>query len=405
MTTVNSAKPELLIAGTRGIPHQHGGFESFAQHLALHFSAIGENVTVACQSDARRGFKSEVWRGVKLLKIPAILPGPIGTIIFDLFTALYAIVNRPIVLTLGYNTAFVFFFYKIFGIVNIVNMDGIEWRRSKWSILVRIWFYINEHLAMWLGDILVADHPVIAERLCRKVDPARVIMIPYGAHRIVEPELQFLEAEGLDPSGYALVVARPEPENSILEIVQGFVAAKLPGKLVLLGEYDTSRNRYHRAVVASANQQVHFLGAIYDQTKVETLRSQAWLYIHGHQVGGTNPSLVEALAAQCPILAHDNPYNAWVAGADMAFFRDAASCAGQLKALCGDSARLGRMRHAAKERFEALFQLEPMYERYLEVLTKPATCIASATYAQRRLMLWPGQENDQMRGRIEPPVR
>src|SRR5208337_1724950 len=195
---VSTTQSKILIAGTRGIPHQHGGFESFAQHLALHLVAVGRNATVACQrDDSRRRFTTEYWHGVKLLKVTAFFFWPIGLIIFDLFTAIFAIFNRPIVLTLGYNTAFIFLLYKAFRVTNIVNMDGVEWRRNKWSKPVKVWFYINERLAMWLGDVLVADHPVIAERLCHKVDPAKVVTIPYGAHRMDKPKAEVLQEAGL----------------------------------------------------------------------------------------------------------------------------------------------------------------------------------------------------------------
>nr|WP_258562730.1 glycosyltransferase [Nocardioides sp. MAH-18] len=124
----------------------------------------------------------------------------------------------------------------------------------------------------------------------------------------------------MEPDGYLTLIARPIPENSILEIVQGFSARKRGVKLALLGNYEAASDPYHRAVIEAASDEVVFLGAIYEPERVQSLRYHSLGYLHGHTVGGTNPSLVEALAAGNPVIAHDNKYNAWVAGAAGLYF-------------------------------------------------------------------------------------
>ena len=116
------------------------------------------------------------------------------------------------------------------------------------------------------------------------------------------------------------LIARSIPENSILELVTGFSARRRNHKLVVLGMYEPDVDPYHRQVLDAASDEVVFLGPLYDKASVQALRYHSSAYLHGHTVGGTNPSLIEAMAAGNPVIAHDNPYNRWVAGAGGAVF-------------------------------------------------------------------------------------
>jgi len=207
------------------------------------------------------------------------------------------------VLTLGYNTAVFCLAYRLKGIANLINMDGIEWRRQKWSTLERVWLYFNERAGCWLGNHLIADHPEIKAHLATRVANSKITMIPYGADRIDNADSGVLAQYGLQPGGYAMVIARPEPENSILEIVAAFSRKPRGMRLVVLGRYDLEMP-YHKQVMDAASAEVMFPGAIYDKATVSALRFHSALYAHGHQVGGTNPSLVEAMGAGSAVLAH-----------------------------------------------------------------------------------------------------
>ena len=169
------------------------------------------------------------------------------------------------------------------------------------------------------GNHLVADHPRIADHLATRVRRDKITMIPYGGLEVSVADEAILDEFGLLKNDYAIVIARPEPENSILEIVSGFSKKRRGNKLVVLGNYDND-NAYHRAVLSSASDEVEFLGAIYDVEKVSALRFFCRAYVHGHQVGGTNPSLVESIGAGNAIIAHDNPFNRWVAGDGAVYF-------------------------------------------------------------------------------------
>lgn len=360
-------QPRLRILGTRGVPAQHGGFETFAEHLALYLVANGWHVTVYCQAEGER-IKEDDWRGVQRVHIPVRARGALGTIAFDWKATVHSSRYPDLVLTLGYNTASFSLLYRLRGVKNLINMDGIEWRRQKWTATERAWLYFNERAGCLLADHLIADHPEIQSHLATRVRTSKITMIPYGAHKVDEPDPELLVEYGLAPGRYIIVIARPEPENSIFEIVSGFSRKRRGVKLVVLGRYDATRTAYHREVQQAANDEVVFVGAIYHPQKVNALRYHALLYIHGHQVGGTNPSLVEALGASSPILAHDNVFNRWVAGPRAKYFTDAKDCERQLDALLGNRPLLARMRQASTIRHRQMFTWEKVLSEYEQLL-------------------------------------
>ena len=350
-------RPRLLILGTRGIPGAHGGFESFAEDLALFLTARGWDVTVYCQGEgAEVGERS--WRGVRLVSIPATLGGALGTILFDWRCTRHALREPGLVLVLGYNTAAFCAAYRLAGRPCVLNMDGVEWRRGKYGMAARAWLWLNELLGARLGTHLVADHPEIERHVRTRAPRAAMTMIPYGAREVRGAEPAIVREHGLEPGAYALVIARPEPENSILEIVRSFCARERGMRLAVLGRYDAG-NAYHRQVLDAAGPEVSFLGAVYERERVDALRAHARLYVHGHTVGGTNPSLVEALGAGVPVLAHDNAYNRWVAGAAGVYFLDAADCEHAFDRLCDmrHAHLLAEMRSAARQQHETRFTL------------------------------------------------
>jgi len=365
---VNSGR-SLSILGTRGIPAQHGGFETFAEALAVYLQGRGWEVRVYCQGDSGQQRTETRWRGVQLVTIPSCLGGPFGTVEFD-FRCILDAVRRPstVNLTLGYNTAGLNILFRLFGRPNVFNMDGLEWQRSKWSLPVRAAFYVNEWLGCWLGDRLIADNPAIASHLRRRGVPGKIVTIPYGASIVRDAPTLAIFDLGLRPGGYVLLVARAEPENSILEMVKAFSARPRDVLLVVLGAYDPRRNAYHAAVQAAASEEVLFLGAIYDQNALAALRFHALAHFHGHRVGGTNPSLVEALGAGCAVLAHDNPFNRWVAGDAALYFSSIAECEAAIEVLLSDGERLAALRCASRQRHAAQFTWPAVLDAYERVL-------------------------------------
>ena len=222
---------------------------------------------------------------------------------------------------------------------------------------------MNEKIAAKLSTTMVADHPEIKAHLVKFAPAAKVVMIPYGALAIDHAEEAPLHSLGLAARSYYVCISRIEPENSQLDIVKAFAAAPRQQTLVMLGKLDPS-NAYHRAVREAASANVLFPGPIYDKDMLASLRFHATAYCHGHTVGGTNPSLVEALGAGCAVIAHDNKFNRWTAGPGQHFFRDTASCQAIFGLLGDNPDLLEAARNAARLQHRTNFELDDVLGRY-----------------------------------------
>ncbi|MEM8718528.1 MAG: DUF1972 domain-containing protein [Cyanobacteria bacterium P01_G01_bin.39] len=368
-------KRQLLILGTRGIPGNHGGFETFAQRLALYLVKRGWEITVYCQ-DSGKNPTPKTWKGINLVHIPTPNNGALWSIIFDYKSTIDALKKDGVVLVLGYNTAIFSLLYWLKKRVVVTNMDGMEWWREKWNGIQKSWLFINERCGVWFSDRLVADHPKIADYYVQGgVKPSKIATIPYGTEAVAKTEVRLLSQYNLQCDRYALVIARPEPENSILEIVAAWSQQKRGYKLVVLGRYTPQTNQYHAQVMAAASDEVEFIGGVYDKAIVNSLRYHARIYVHGHTVGGTNPSLVEALAAGTPVLAQSNHFNSWVAGSEALYFADETQCAEQFDLVLDNAAELERMRAASLQRYEQEFSHNRdliAYENLLSSCVSPA---------------------------------
>ena len=193
-------------------------------------------------------------------------------------------------------------------------------------------------------------------------------MIPYGGREIINAKESVLSEYEITKDQYALIIARAEPENSILEIVSAFSSKKRGLKLIILGDYHPDINAYHRAIFEAASDEVVFIGSVYDEVKVSALRYFARVYLHGHQVGGTNPSLVEALGAGNAVIAHDNKFNRWVAKDAAIYFEGVQTASKALDKVFKDSDQVERLRKRSRENFNKNFRWNHIlqeYERFL----------------------------------------
>ncbi|MNQ35461.1 hypothetical protein D3C85_489480 [compost metagenome] len=360
----------INILGIRGVPARHGGFESFAEKLSLFLVEKGWEVTVYCQEDGAGSISESYWNGVRRIHIPVSRDGAAGTVIFDWKAACHALSQDGLFLTLGYNTAIFNLLQRIKGQTNVINMDGIEWKRDKWGLVAKTWFWLNERAGCWVGNHLVADHPKIKDHLATRVSADKVSMIPYGGDEVHEADAGLLAPYGVESGHFSVIIARPEPENSFLEMVRAFSLKPRQHKLVVLGNFKPDSNTFHRNVMTAASDEVIFPGAIYEAPVVQALRFYSRFYLHGHRVGGTNPSLVEALGAHCAVIAHDNHFNRWVAGPEAAYFKDEAACAQLFDELLTDDNAVARMKAASYARFQERFTWPQVLREYEELLLR-----------------------------------
>lgn len=360
--------PRVAILGTRGVPATHGGFETLAHHLSLYLAARGWDVTVYCQAEGRGPATEDAWNGVRRVTIPTPYPGAMGTVHFDWRSVMHAARCEGTALVLGYNTAAFLPVLRGAGRHVVLNMDGIEWRRGKWSPTARVWLRANERIGATVAHSLIADHPEIKRHVATFAPAHKITTIAYGANAIDNAPVEPVRSAGLEPGRYLLVVARVEPENSVLPIVRSFSRRPRGVQLAVVGPLAPSSQPYHAAVASAAGVEVRFLGPVYEPTAIAALRFHARAYVHGHTVGGTNPSLVEALGAGNAVVAHANPFNRWVAGDAARYFVDEDDLDGAFDAVTTTDVQWATMRLAARDRFREAFTWPAVLERYEQAL-------------------------------------
>ena len=362
--------PTVRILGTHGVPAAYGGFETAAENVGRYLRDHGWRVIVYCQVPGAGPTEIDEWQGLQRVRIREPRDNWLGTASFDLKSIRHAMRHRgpgEVWLTFGYNTGVFDIVPRLRAIPNVINMDGMEWTRARWGFAKQGILLANERIAGVVGDVLIADHPEIARYLKRHFGSRRVTTITYGAHEVTSAPTAPAVELGLEPGRYAMVVCRPIPENSILEIVSAWSQRRRDRPLLVVGPY-TDTDPYHREVIAAASSEVIFPGAIFDTKRLSALRFHAALYLHGHTVGGTNPSLVEAMAAGNPVVAHANEYNRWVAGTGNAYFTGESDLAELLDGLLTDRQRLAAMGEFSRNRYHAEFTWEHVGDQYERAL-------------------------------------
>jgi len=308
---------KIAIVGTRGIPNQYGGFEQFADILSQGLVQKGHEVTVFCS--ANHTYKETSYKGVKLIHKfdPENKIGTAGQFIYDLLCMSDARKqNFDIIYLLGYTSSSVWqkMLYKKRAIV-ITNMDGLEWKRSKYSKPVQNFLKIAEKLAVKYSNYLVADSIGIQSYLKKKYNTDSAYF-PYGSFIFNEANEASIAKYDLEPYKYDILIARFEPENNIEMVLEAFHQSNADRKLLLVGNYTHTKFGTDMFAKYGVDNRIHFLGAIYDQTMLNNLRYFSNLYFHGHSVGGTNPSLLEAMGSSSLVCYHDNEFNKAVVGTD-----------------------------------------------------------------------------------------
>lgn len=313
---------KIAILGTKGIPNNYGGYEQFAEFISTKLVERGHEVTV--YNPSFHAYKENNFKGVtiRIAFSPEKWIGGAANIIYDHLCLRDALKQDfDIIYEAGYHS--VALSLKFFNVkkrprpVVVTNMDGLEWKRTKWSRPVQRIIKGLEKIAVEESPYLISDNTGIQDYLEEKYRKDS-FYLPYGADPIDHFDNSLLSEYQVSPKEYFMLVARLEPENNIETILKGVQKAASPLPILVIGNHKTTYGEYLKS--AYQNQKTRFIGGIYSKPKLDTLRFNAKAYFHGHSVGGTNPSLLEAMASRAFIWAHNNPFNRAILGIDAFYF-------------------------------------------------------------------------------------
>jgi glycosyltransferase involved in cell wall biosynthesis len=298
----------IALLGTRGIPANYGGFETFGEELSTRLAGRGHDVTVYC----RERPASVDYRGVHLQYLPTLRHKYFDTLAHTFLSTLHLLAHRADV-ALYCNGANAIFtpWPRLAGIPVALNVDGLERKRAKWNALARTWYRISEWLATFCPTVVVTDARTIQDYYREEYGKSSTF-IPYGAETGKVPGQETLARLGLEADRYFLYVSRMEPENRPLEVREAFEKVNTPLKLALVGDAPYA-HEYIRRVRDTRDPRIVIPGAIYGDG-YRQLGSHCFAYIHATEVGGTHPALIEAMGRGALVLYRDTPENAEVAG-------------------------------------------------------------------------------------------
>lgn len=309
---------KIIILGTRGVPNNHGGFEQFAEYFSVYMANKGHQVYVYNSHD--HPYQEKSFKGVNIIHRydPEYKIGTAGQFIYDFNCIRDARKKKfDIVLQLGYTSSSIWHWLMPKKSLIVTNMDGLEWKRTKYKPAVRKFLKYAEKLGAKYSDYLIADSVGIQEHL-RSTYKKDSEYIAYGATNFINPHPAVLSQYNLEKYNYSMILARLEPENNIETILEGYKRSKTIYPIVVVGglnEYGlVLKERYKK------DARIQFIGPNYNQEELNNLRYYSRYYFHGHSVGGTNPSLLEAMASNALIIANNNIFNKSILHEEAVYF-------------------------------------------------------------------------------------
>lgn len=369
--------------GTRGVPAAYGGFETAVEEVGYRLADRGHRVTVYTRGSERR---EPEYRGMKVVHLPAVPVKQLETLSHTgLSTARAVLAMHAADVAFVFNAANAPFLplLRTRGIPIALHMDGLEWKRSKWGRRGQAYYRWAEEFGVRWADALIADAPGIADYYHDEFD-VDTELIRYGAPLLTSAPSDGVEGLGLTPGGYHLVVARFEPENHVREIVEGYRASDATMPLVVVGSAPYSAD-YTQSIHAAADGdgRIRLLGGVYDQDLLDALYFHAHTYVHGHSVGGTNPSLLRAMGAGTAVIAYDVGFNRETLADAGWFFGDAASVERHFRALAADPGGTAAFGPQSRERAAADFRWDAVADEYEQLAARLAGGESIHAHARR----------------------
>lgn len=360
----------IAILGSRGYPSTYGGFETFIRHFVPHALEMGHDILVYCRWKENGASK---WRsaGAECRNTRSVDTTNLSTLTFGL-TSSWDVRTAGVEAALVVNCANGLWL-PLLGRANIpavINVDGLEWDRGKWNRLARTVFRTGARMAARHADALVADSAVIAD-IWETEFGVRPSFIPYGAPIVSDDAGNLVSTLGFPLGEYGLTVARLVPENNVdltLDALETMGSDRPPW--VVVGSAVGSSPLENRLRALSNRPDVWWLGHVSDQALLSQLWRHCAVYVHGHSVGGTNPSLLQAMGAGAPTVAFDTPFTREVLTDDGLFYSDSQSLTALIRGVLYSPETRRTLSTSGRERVESAYSWDTVCERYLALLAQ-----------------------------------
>jgi glycosyltransferase involved in cell wall biosynthesis len=352
---------KLAILGTRGIPANYGGFETFAEELSVRLASRGHDVTVYGRSNNIR-YPHSSFKGVKLVILPTIGTKHLDTAAHTFLSVFHALFLRFDCVLMCNAANAIFALVPRFSATPIaLNVDGIERKRKKWGPTARAWYRLSERLSTIIPNVVVTDAAVIRDYY-RNEYRAPSVMIAYGTTCERVESTETIDRLGVRSREYFLYVSRLEPENNAHVVISAYERVHTDKPLLIVGDAPYA-HRYIEQLKSTRDTRIRFTGAIYGHPYRE-LQSHAYAYIQATEVGGTHPALIEGMGAGNCVLANDTPENHEVLGDCGLFFDSADSLANRIRRTLEDPALVEELRAKALARAKTTYSWDAVADAY-----------------------------------------
>lgn len=359
---------KIAFIGTRGVPANYGGFETFYEELGKRLVERGHEVTVYCRKSYYPE-KLDQYLGMKLVYLPNMKKKSLDTLSHSLCSIFHALCQTyDVYMICNAANSPVLVIPRLLGKRIAINTDGLEWKRGKWGCIARSYYKLSERIATILAQRVIADSRGIQEYYKREYD-APTTFIPYGAYPSTSIKPELLRPLNLTPGEYFLQITRFEPENNPLLTIQAYKKLNTDKKLVVIGgvPYESDYLRAIRDEVEGLND-IILPGSIYDKELLNEIWCNCFAYVHGNEVGGTNPALLQTMASGCFTIAIDVSFSRDVLGdAGLFFLKDAQVLANQMKWALDHEHDLATYKHKAVQRIICNYTWDKVADDY-EVL-------------------------------------
>ena len=357
---------KVALMGTRGAPALYGGFETAVEEIGSRLVQRGYDVTVYCRNPDQ---EITEFKGMTLVNLPAVKHRMAETLSHTALSTVHAITKDKPDVCLLLNAGNVPFLLplKLAGIPTAIHLDGLESKREKWRGLGAKYYRWAEKSAIKHGTVVISDAQTISDHVKTQYGRETEV-IAYGAPVIAPPSDRLTELD-LQPGEYHLIIARLEPENHVLEAVHGYTQSHETKPIVVIGSAPYS-DWYIEKVKSSSDSRTRLPGAIYDQELLNQLYGHCSTYIHGHSVGGTNPSLLRAMGAGAPVLAFDCEFNREVTDNKAQYWGNATEFINLINNL--NTINLAAMAHQLQTRVATTYQWDAITDQYEALIHKLA---------------------------------